>query len=141
MTSPKKKDGGSYDVGYGCPPRHTRFQKGNSGNKKGKLKGQKNLKTELLQELKTKVPVIEAGHKQLLSKQTIIVKRLVSDAAKGDPRAREQLLRLLGDIERTQPPQPANDPVGAAKDVEILARFKMELLRKLKNEDKGDSHD
>jgi hypothetical protein len=81
--------------------------------------------------------VIEAGHKQLLSKQTIIVKRLVSDAAKGDPRAREQ----LGDIERTQPPQPANDPVGAAKDVEILARFKMELLRKLKNEDKGDSHD
>jgi hypothetical protein len=31
-----------YDVGYGKPPPHTRFQKGQSGNPKGRSKGTKN---------------------------------------------------------------------------------------------------
>ena len=139
MTSPKSKADPDYEVGYGRPPHHTRFQKGSSGNTKGKHKGQKNLKTELLEELKTKVLVIDGGHKQLLSKQTIIVKRLVSDAAKGDPRSRAQLLHLLEDIEKIQDPSQSNDPIGAAKDAEILARYKMNLLSTLKNDAKGDS--
>ena len=36
---------GSYEVGYGKPPKHTRFPKGQSGNLKGRPKGSKNLKT------------------------------------------------------------------------------------------------
>lgn len=34
-----------YEVGYGKPPKHTRFPKGRSGNLKGRPKGSKNLKT------------------------------------------------------------------------------------------------
>ena len=33
-----------YAVGYGKPPVHTRFQKGESGNPRGKKKGEKGLK-------------------------------------------------------------------------------------------------
>ena len=39
MTDPKKpadkESGADYEVGYGKPPRHTRFQPGSSGNPRG----------------------------------------------------------------------------------------------------------
>ena len=33
----------NYVVGYKKPPQHTRFQKGQSGNPRGKVKGRKEL--------------------------------------------------------------------------------------------------
>ncbi len=35
----------NYEIGYGKPPRETRFTKGHSGNLKGRPKGAKNLET------------------------------------------------------------------------------------------------
>jgi hypothetical protein len=40
-----------YDVGHAKPPKHTRFQPGQSGNPRGRPKGTKNLKTDLIEEL------------------------------------------------------------------------------------------
>lgn len=34
----KKNEGGNYEIGYKKPPKHTRWQKGQSGNKKGRPK-------------------------------------------------------------------------------------------------------
>ncbi len=42
---------GGYDVGYRKPPKHTRFKPGQSGNPRGRPKGTKNLKTDLIEEL------------------------------------------------------------------------------------------
>ena len=36
-----------YEVGYGKPPKDSQFKKGESGNKRGRPKGVKNLKTEV----------------------------------------------------------------------------------------------
>ena len=44
MPSDNKHD---YEVGYGKPPRQTRFRKGQSGNPRGRSPGTKNLKTLL----------------------------------------------------------------------------------------------
>ena len=41
-----------YEVGYGKPPLHTRFQKGESGNPKGRPRGKKNMATLLSTALK-----------------------------------------------------------------------------------------
>ena len=123
-----------YDVGYVKTPVHTRFQPGSSGNPKGKVRGQKALKSELLEELSARVPVMEDGKRRMLSKQTIIVKRMVSDAAKGDAKARDQLLRLIDQVEKSQPPAPSADPIGSARDAEVLARFRSELINSIQGE-------
>jgi hypothetical protein len=121
-----------YSVGYGRPPESTRFRKGRSGNPAGKSPGRKNLKTELLEELSHKVPVSENGKRRLMSRQTIILKRLVADASKGDAKARDQLLRLIGQIEAAPQLETVN-AVGAAKDAEILARFRDQLISEIKD--------
>jgi hypothetical protein len=120
-----------YLVGYKKPPQHTRFQKGQSGNPSGKVKGRKNYRTEFLEELGEKVTVSENGRPRKLSKQTLVIKRMVADAVNGNARAREQLLRLIGQIdtfeansERTVPP--------AGEDAEIMARFKARLIEEIK---------
>jgi hypothetical protein len=118
-----------YSVGYGKPPKHSQFKPGQSGNPHGKAKGRKNLATELMEELAERVVVTENGRQKKLSKQTIILKRMVTDAAQGDAKARDQLLKLIGQIEAMPKEGDGEDGLGAAKDAEILARFREQLLQ------------
>src|ERR1700723_811818 len=80
-----------YEIGYRRTPIDTRFRKGHSGNPKGKAPGHMNFKTELLSVLSERVGATDNGVRRLLPRQTIILRQLVNDAAKGDARAREQL--------------------------------------------------
>ena len=85
----------SYPVGYKKPPEHSRFQKGHSGNKKGRPKGSKNLKTETIEEL-TEMVKIRVGDRQVrVSKHRALLKILTLKAMKGDMRAVNTLLNLV----------------------------------------------
>jgi hypothetical protein len=48
-------------VGYGHPPRHTRFQPGRSGNPKGRPRGTPTVGTNLQDVIRQKVAVTEGG--------------------------------------------------------------------------------
>ncbi len=48
-----------YDVGYGKPPLHTRFRKGQSGNPKGRSKGTKNFATIFMTAMSQSVTINE----------------------------------------------------------------------------------
>ena len=96
---PAKGGSGDYEVGYGKPPKHTRFQPGQSGNPRGRPKRTKNLKTDLMEELGEKIVVREGGRPQKVSKQRALLKSVVNRAIQGDARATaialSTMLRLL----------------------------------------------
>ena len=87
-----------YRVGYKQPPRHSRFQPGQSGNSKGRPKGTKNLKTDLEEELREKIQVREGGQPLKLSKQRAILKAQTNLAIQGDTKAANLLVKLINDI-------------------------------------------
>lgn len=86
-----------YEVGYGKPPRHTRFQKGQSGNPRGRPGGSKNLATLLSEALDERVAVVENGRRKRISKREAVIAQLVNQSAKADLRA----IKILLDIQRT----------------------------------------
>ena len=90
-----KIDRDDYAVGYGRPPKHTRFQPGQSGNPKGRPKGTINLKTDLMEELSERISVSEGGKPKKLSKQRALLKSLVAKAITKDTRAANILLNLM----------------------------------------------
>ena len=87
-------------VGYGSPPAHTRFKPGQSGNPRGRPKGTKNLKSDLLEELGERITLREGGQEVRVSKQRALIKSQVARALKGDSRAAGKLfdlyLRVVG---------------------------------------------
>jgi len=86
---------GKYDVGFGKPPKSGQFKKGHSGNRKGRPKGARGLKTDLKAELAERVSITENGKTRKLTKQQLLVKRLATSALKGDIRAISKLVDMV----------------------------------------------
>ena len=86
-------DSEEYKVGYGKPPKHTQFPKGN-GPGKGKPKGAKNMKTIVNLATAAKVSTKISGKMKTISKLELAVLRLVNKAAGGDLKAIEKLIAL-----------------------------------------------
>ena len=118
---------GDYEVGYGKPPRDTRFPKGQSGNPRGRPSGAKNLKTLLSEALNEPVIVTENGGRRKVTKRQAIVTQLVNRSATADFRAIKILLDIVRDIERqTEPTAPETSDFSEADEMvleQIKARF------------------
>lgn len=85
----------AYTVGYGRPPEATRFRPGQSGNPRGRVKGSKNARTLLEQELSKTIPVRENGRARKRTKLEVIVTQHVNRAVSGDAKAIESIYRML----------------------------------------------
>lgn len=93
--SEKKKD---YEVGYGKPPTHSQFRKGQSGNPKGRPKNARGVLASVKRELDSKITVREGGRQVTISKAEAMAKRLVANALQGDPKVMFALLKLDPDL-------------------------------------------
>ena len=116
-----------YEVGYGKPPRDTRFKEGQSGNPRGRPPGAKNLKTLLSEALNEPVVVAENGGHRKITKRQAIITQLVNRSATADLRAIKILLDMLRDIEgQTEPASPETAAFTAADEKvieQLRARF------------------
>jgi hypothetical protein len=112
----------SYTVGYGCPPLHTRFQPGQSGNRRGRPKGARNLATELKAVLAETVVVREGERSRKVPKLRALVVALVNRGLKGDHRAAATLVTTLLRLDDVAVPAEESPAALAAEDARILER-------------------
>ena len=123
-----------YEVGYGKPPRDTRFKRGQSGNPRGRPPGAKNLSSLLNEALNELVVVTENGGRKRISKRRAAFKQLVNDAAKGEWRALKLLVDILQDIERRSEPQTEESSFSLA-DEKVLEQLEARLRREKREDD------
>lgn len=114
----------SYRVGYGRPPQHSQFKKGQSGNSRGRKKGRRNLRDVVVATLDERVWVREGESRRKISKTEALVRTTVNRAIAGDQKAASLLMALMRVTNLAS--EPAEGPSTAAlsqEDESILADF------------------
>lgn len=95
-----------YQVGYGKPPRSTRWKPGQSGNPRGRPKGSKSLASIYNKIMQQRVEIQEHGRIIRISMWEAILRKLRQNALKGDFKAIAFLLAQEPAIaEQVEPPQ------------------------------------
>ena len=90
-----------YAVGYKHPPKHTQFQKGRSGNPKGRPKGAKSTQTIATELLNKVMEVRINGVTKKQSTREILLQQLLKKALSGDHKASVLFLSLAKEPEES----------------------------------------
>jgi hypothetical protein len=125
---------GDYEVGYGKPPRHTQFKRGQSGNPHGRPSGSKNFATLLSEVLNEPVVVTEKGGRRRMTKQQAIVTQLVNQSLKGNLPATKLLIERQQDVEGRTEAETAESLFGSA-DKKVIEQLRVRLNSKKRESD------
>lgn len=131
------------EVGYGKPPRHHRFKKGQSGNPKGRPRGSTSFATLARRELDHKITITEGGRSRQITKREAGAKQLANRVALGDPKALQQMMNnpLFKDEQGLDPEEEKSDEafkvIAAALDE--LASYKQRYGHLDRKEDGSDA--
>jgi hypothetical protein len=116
-------EGGDSDgVGYGKPPKRTRFKSGQSGNPKGRPRKSESFVSLVAKALEDRVTVTENGRRRSITKREALAKQFANKGAAGDLKAAKLLLELLKQIEEQKRDDEAKQRDGGAGE-RILKRL------------------
>jgi hypothetical protein len=93
-----------YDVGYGKPPQHSRFKKGQSGNPNGRRPKdarsitRRQLRRDVLNALETEIDASAPGRSGKMSIAEAIIWKQIELAMKGDHKAAKLILELRSEF-------------------------------------------
>ena len=89
-------DPGDNDVGYGKPPKHSQWKKGQSGNPSGKKKKELSIQEKLLKLAGEEIPVQKNGVTMSMSRMDAALMTSFGNAIKGDLPSLKFIAELLG---------------------------------------------
>lgn len=124
-------------IGYGNPPKHSRFKKGQSGNPKGRPKASENPAESLAKELSTAVTIKENGQLKKVKAMDVIYKQLVAQAMKGNISILKKFMDsplldtyLFKDAMNKYNCPPENKPKVLDPDLKLIVNMAKGLIRK-----------
>jgi hypothetical protein len=89
-------------VGYKHPPKATQFKPGKTGNARGRPKRSRKLDVDLVEMLSQVMTVREDGKTRRISRQAVILRRLLSQALQGDEKAIRLILSMRTKVDATK---------------------------------------
>jgi len=116
---PSRRD---YEVGFGRPPKATRFKPGKSGNPRGRPKGSRPVGAVLQEVLRQRIPVTENGRTRRLPALEVMLRRLANEAMRSEPSAVKLMLSLVDRYAEAPEATLSVDEV-LAEDQAIIARY------------------
>jgi hypothetical protein len=116
------EDQGDYEVGFGRPPAHTQFKKGQSGNPSGRPR-KKTLAEVVDAALHEPVVVTENGKRKTITKLEAMTKQLVNKGAAGDARVAKMLMDFIRVVEAQAASDDDGKPVLKQDDREAMSSF------------------
>lgn len=120
------------ESGYKNPPKHSRFQKGCSGNPIGRPKGSKNTLKLLDAVLEQKIKIQQEGKTISITKKQAMLMQLVNAAVKGEIKAIAALFPYMMQLDMKEEQSLETNKL-SLKDEEILQQFLEENKQESKN--------
>lgn len=120
--TPSHSDGpGDYEVGYGKPPKHSRFAPGVSGNRRGRPKGSRSISTLIAEGLDKSITAKIGRRTVTMKRREALAHRLIEQALGGDHRAVLLLMKL--DPQAAPDTASVNDQGLPPEEAEMFANF------------------
>ena len=138
MSKNNEKPEGGYRVGYGKPPAHSRFRKGQSGNPTGQRRppsGAERLRKVISEEAYRLLTVREGEDIKRIAAARAVLRSQIASAVKGNVSAQRAIIQAIQQVEAE--PQPHRSTVAAnqkKKDVrEMTDEELMDIIRAARN--------
>jgi hypothetical protein len=127
--SEKTSSGGSYNVGYGKPPKGSQYRKGRTGNPRGKRKGEENLISAFKRHVQKRVKIKVGDKSRTITLAEAVILKNFNAALQKDAFAMSNIFRLAEEsgefIDRTNAKQVGGQIAVPEKVTieELLAEF------------------